>query len=101
MESNHNAHHARPNDPAHDPNVNILFLACSPEQARSRPRWVQSVIRHQVALLVPIFCLEFFSMHHQSIEYALRRQRAARGRSSGYSSDTTRCTARSWWSRSD
>jgi fatty acid desaturase len=71
---NHSAHHARPNDLAHDPNVNILFLACSPEQARSRVRWVQWIIRHQVALLIPIFCLEFFSMHHQSIEYAFRRR---------------------------
>ena len=33
---------------------------------------MQWVIRHQVALLLPIFCLEFFSMHHQSIVYAMR-----------------------------
>jgi fatty acid desaturase len=71
---NHGAHHARPNDVAHDPNVNILFLACTPEQARSRPGWVRWIIRHQVALLVPIFALEFFSMHYQSLEYAFRRR---------------------------
>lgn len=71
---NHNAHHANPNDLAEDPNVDILFLGCTPEQARSRPRWVQWVIRHQVALLVPIFCLEFFSMHQQSIAYAMARR---------------------------
>jgi hypothetical protein len=29
-----------PNDLSHDPNANILFLVCTPEQARSRPRWV-------------------------------------------------------------
>jgi hypothetical protein len=34
-------------------------------------RWI---IRHQVALLIPIFALEFFSMHHQSLEYAFRRR---------------------------
>ncbi len=78
---NHEAHHAHPNDIAHDPNVNILLLASSTEQALYRPRWVQWILRHQVALLVPIFCLEFFSMHHQSAEYALRRDRAVRGRS--------------------
>jgi fatty acid desaturase len=71
---NHDAHHARPNDLAHDPNVNIIFLACSPEQALTRPGWVRWIIRHQVALLLPIFCLEFFSMHQQSIQYALRRR---------------------------
>jgi fatty acid desaturase len=52
---NHCAHHARPADLRHDPNANILFLACTPEQARSRPRWVRWIIRHQAALLVPIF----------------------------------------------
>jgi fatty acid desaturase len=71
---NHGAHHARPNDLRHDPNANILFLACTPEQARSRPRLVRWIIRHQVALLVPIFALEFFSMHYQSLEYAFRRR---------------------------
>ena len=30
---NHNAHHARPNNLERDPNVDILFLACTPEQA--------------------------------------------------------------------
>jgi fatty acid desaturase len=71
---NHDSHHARPNDLVHDPNVNILFLACSPEQALNRPRWVRWILQHQVALLVPIFCLEFFSMHQQSFDYALRRR---------------------------
>ncbi len=72
---NHDTHHSHPNDLEKDPNVDILFLGCTPEQALSRPGWVQWVIRHQVALLVPIFCLEFFSMHYQSIEYALQRRR--------------------------
>jgi fatty acid desaturase len=71
---NHDAHHAHPNDLAMDPNVDILFLGCTPEQALGRPAWVQWVIRHQVTLLVPIFCLEFFSMHHQSIDQVLRRR---------------------------
>src|SRR5438105_305283 len=70
---NHDTHHAHPNDLAHDPNVNILLLGCTTEQALGRPGWVQWVIRHQVALLVPIFSLEFFSMHYQSIEYAFGR----------------------------
>jgi len=69
---NHNAHHAHPNALVRDPNINILFLACTPEQALARPRWVQWVIRHQVSLLVPIFGLEFFSMHQQSLDYAIR-----------------------------
>jgi fatty acid desaturase len=73
--ANHDAHHSHPNDLKQDPNVDILFLGCTPEQALSRPAWVQWVIRHQVALLVPIFCLEFFSMHQQSIDYAIRRRR--------------------------
>jgi fatty acid desaturase len=77
---NHNAHHARPNDLALDPNVDILLLACTPEQALSRPRWVQWVIRHQVALMLPIFSLEFFSMRQQSIVYAAKgRSGCARG----------------------
>jgi fatty acid desaturase len=71
---NHNAHHAHPNALDRDPNVNILFLACTPEQALARPRWVQWIIRHQVSLLLPIFGLEFFSMHQQSIDYVIRRR---------------------------
>jgi fatty acid desaturase len=51
-----------------------LFLARTPEQARSRPRWVRWIVRHQVAPLVPIFALEFFSTHYQSLEYAFRRR---------------------------
>jgi fatty acid desaturase len=77
----HDAHHARPNDLAHDPNVNIVFLAFSPEQARTRPGWVRWIIRHQVALLVPIFCLEFFSMHQRASSTRSADVRAARGRS--------------------
>jgi fatty acid desaturase len=72
---NHDTHHAHPNDLDKDPNVNILFLGCTAEQALGRPGWVQWVIRHQVALIVPIFCLEFFSMHYQSIEYSFGRKR--------------------------
>jgi fatty acid desaturase len=68
----HNAHHARPNVMGSDPNIDILLLACSPEQALARPRWVQWVIRHQVSLLLPIFGLEFFSVHQQSLDYAIR-----------------------------
>jgi fatty acid desaturase len=77
---NHDAHHAHPNNLGEDPNLNILLLGCTPEQALSRPPWIQWIIRHQVALLVPIFCLEFFSMHQQSIDYVLRgRPGLARG----------------------
>jgi fatty acid desaturase len=71
---NHDAHHAHPNHLDMDPNVQILFICTTPDQALSRPAWVQWVIRHQVSLLVPIFCLEFFSMHHQSIDHVLRRR---------------------------
>src|SRR6267378_2673418 len=72
---NHDTHHAHPNDLGQDPNVNIIFLGSTAEQALSRPRWVQWIIRHQVALIVPIFCLEFFSMHRQSFDYAFGRKR--------------------------
>src|ERR1700716_3588230 len=72
---NHDAHHAHPNELDQDPNVNIIFLGCTPEQALSRPGWVQWIIRHQVALLVPIFCLEFFNMHQQSFDHAFGRKR--------------------------
>src|SRR5258708_15780200 len=72
---NHDAHHAHPNDLDEDPNVNIIFLGIRAEQALRRAGWVEWIIRHEVALIVPIFCLEFFSMHQQSIEYALGRKR--------------------------
>jgi fatty acid desaturase len=71
---NHDAHHAHPNDLGADPNLDILLLACTPDQALARPAWIQWIIRHQVALLLPIFSLEFFSMHHQSFEYRLQRR---------------------------
>ncbi len=70
---NHSAHHAHPNEMGEDPNIDILLLATTPEQALGRPRWVRWVIRHQVPLLFPIFSLEFFSMHQQSIAFAWRR----------------------------
>jgi fatty acid desaturase len=71
---NHDAHHAHPNDLNEDPNLQIYLLGCTPEQALTRPTWVQWIVRHQVMLLVPIFCLEFFSMQYQSIEFVLQRK---------------------------
>lgn len=69
---NHSAHHAHPNDLVADPNVDILFIACTPEQAVGRPGWVRWILRHQAPLLFPIFALEFFSMHQQSLAHVLR-----------------------------
>jgi fatty acid desaturase len=71
---NHDAHHAHPNDLDGDPNLQIYLIGCTPEQALGRPAWVQWVVRHQVGLLVPIFCLELLSMHYQSLEYVLQRK---------------------------
>jgi len=71
--ANHSAHHAHPNVMDSDPNLDILFLACTPEQALTRPRWVHWIILHQTTLLIPVFCLEFFSMHQQSIAFAIDR----------------------------
>jgi fatty acid desaturase len=71
---NHDAHHAHPNDLDQDPNLQIYLMGCTAEQASGRPVWVQWVVRHQVGLLVPIFCLELFSMHYQSIVYVIHRK---------------------------
>jgi len=69
--SNHGAHHAHPNSVSTDPNVDILFIACEPEQAIGRPPWVHWILRHQTPLLLPIFSLEFLSMHQQSVAFVL------------------------------
>lgn len=50
----HNQHHATPNDPDTDPDVAIPIAVFEVEEAATRSRWAQPILRHQHNLF-PIF----------------------------------------------
>ncbi len=58
--SKHNEHHGSPNDVDADPDVNLPFIAFSPQQARDSAGFKTLIIRHQAALFYPLTCLEAF-----------------------------------------
>jgi fatty acid desaturase len=70
----HNAHHAHPNDPDEDPDVNIRLLAFTQDQARLKTGVARWVTRHQAALF--LFFLPFEALHFQlaGVKYLLRNR---------------------------
>lgn len=54
----HNRHHGNPNDEDHDPDIDIPFLALSPEQARNPRPLRRLTIRYQAYIFYPLTCLE-------------------------------------------
>jgi fatty acid desaturase len=70
----HNAHHAHPNDPERDPDVNIRLLAFTRQQAQAKRGFARWVTRHQAPLF--LLLLPFEAAHFQAAgtTYVLRNR---------------------------
>ena len=73
----HNRHHAFPNQPGYDPDVDIRFVAFSEDQAREKKGLYRMLARYQHILFIPLLLFELWSLRCASISYLLR-QRTAR-----------------------
>jgi fatty acid desaturase len=67
----HNRHHAYPNQAGKDPDITILVLAFTPDQARGRRGAARALARYQAYLFFPMLLLEALSMHVISLRAVL------------------------------
>ena len=72
----HNRHHAFPNQPGYDPDIDIRFLAFSEVQAREKKGWYRALARYQHILFIPLLLFEMWSLRCASISYLLRQRTA-------------------------
>ena len=72
----HNRHHAFPNQPGYDPDVDIKFIAFSENQAHKKKGWYRTVARYQHILFIPLLLFELWSLRCASISYLLRQRTA-------------------------
>lgn len=70
----HTAHHAHPNHADDDPDIDIPFLAFSPEQAATARGPVRWMIGHQAYLFLPLLFLEGWSLHVTAVRAVVRRR---------------------------
>jgi len=74
----HNQHHAHPNRPDQDPDMNPGALAYTRDQVNARGSFGQMYASVQAVLLVPLLFLEALNMHVASVKSLVgRRDRAA------------------------
>lgn len=91
----HTAHHAHPNHADDDPDIDIPFLAFSPEQAATARGPVRWMISHQAYLFLPLLFLEGWSLHVTAVRGSSVVRSPARGWSRRCSSRTRSAT----WAR--
>ena len=72
----HNPHHAFPNQPGYDPDLNIKFIAFSDDQARAKKGWYRLFARYQHVFLIPLLLFELWSLRYASISYLLQQRTA-------------------------
>ena len=65
----HDRHHAHPNDPERDPDIQIGLLAFTEEQARQKRRLSRYVVRYQAQLIVPLLFLEGFHLRAAGVKF--------------------------------
>ena len=70
----HNRHHAFPNQPGYDPDVDIQFIAFSKDQARKKKGWYRVFARYQHIFLIPLLSFELWSLRCAGISYLLRQR---------------------------
>lgn len=70
----HDLHHAEPNTADADPDIEIPFLAFSPEQAMTKRGLGRFLLRRQAWLLYPLFCLEGFGLRLGGSLYARKNK---------------------------
>jgi fatty acid desaturase len=76
----HNAHHAHPNDLAHDPDVTAGAFVFDDGQAATRSGFAGWMTRHQAALFFPLLTLEAFNLRISSVRAVIRPGVRHRGR---------------------
>jgi fatty acid desaturase len=69
----HNRHHANPNHVDLDPDINMVAIAYSQNQATNRRGLLRTMARHQAYLFFPLLLLLSWSMHVSSLGFLLRR----------------------------
>lgn len=70
----HNAHHAHPNDPELDPDVNIRLLAFTQEQAGAKRGVARWITRHQAWLFVFLLPFEALHLHFAGVKHLARNR---------------------------
>jgi fatty acid desaturase len=68
----HNAHHAHPNDPERDPDVNIRVLAFTKEQAQTKRGLARWITTHQAPLFVFLLPFEALNLQLAGAKHLLR-----------------------------
>jgi fatty acid desaturase len=76
----HNRHHANPNHVDMDPDINMVALVYSPEQALDRRGLLSMLARYQAYFFFPLLLLLAFSMHASSLAYLLQERSRHRGK---------------------
>ncbi len=65
----HDLHHAHPNDAERDPDVQISFLAFSPEQSTTKSRLVAFVTRYQAYVIFPMLLFEGLQLRAATVKH--------------------------------
>jgi fatty acid desaturase len=68
----HNRHHSNPNHEDLDPDISIVAVAFTADQANSRHGLVRMIARHQAWLFFPLLLLEAAHLHLASVKAILR-----------------------------
>ena len=69
----HNQHHATPNDLEQDPHTTIPFLAFSEEIAQSKSRMMKSIVRFQAYYFAPMLLLEGLNIRLAGVQFWMGR----------------------------
>jgi fatty acid desaturase len=70
----HNRHHANPNHVDLDPDINMVAIVYSQNQAMERRGLLRTMARHQAYLFFPLLLLMSWSMHVSSLNFLLRQR---------------------------
>jgi len=70
----HNRHHAHPNQVGHDPDIELIALAFSDDQARNKQGILRLVARYQAYLFFPLLTLEGIALQVVSIAHVARNR---------------------------
>ncbi len=69
----HDRHHIQPNQPGDD-DVEIRFLAFSPEQAKEKRGFCRLTVRYQYILFIPLLMAEMWHLRCAGIKYLLQQR---------------------------
>jgi fatty acid desaturase len=75
----HNRHHAHPNEPGRDPDVDAGALAFTVQAAAGRHGLGRVLVRYQAWYFLPLLLLLAVSLHVNSVAWLLRQRRARWG----------------------